>query len=173
MRRRRLIIVLYGCLAFAVACQKTKEQPGPPPARTSTAAQKPQDLSNAQVNTILALAEAPLDKSMLGDAVDKEGNVAAHQTQFLAGQPVYLTMWVKQSPGGLQTSARWYNEKKKEIATEARDMKGAKVVTFKLDKKLDPGKYYVQGFWGGNQGCEYQFEVVKAPKAPATSKKKS
>src|SRR5512132_3200013 len=107
MRKRRLIIALYGCLAFAVACQKTKEQPAPPPARTSTAAQKPQDLSNAQVNTVLALAEAPLDKSMLGDALDKDGNVTAQLTQVPVGQPVYLTMWVKQSPGGLQTSARW------------------------------------------------------------------
>ena len=170
MRRHRLIIVLYGCLAFAVACQKTKEQPAAPPVRTSTAAEKPQDLSNAHVNTVLALAEAPLDRSMIGGALDKEGNVAAQQTQIAAGQPVYLTMWVKQSPGGLQTSARWYNAKKKEIATEAHDMKGAKVVTFKLDKKLDPGKYYVQGFWGGNHACEYEFEVVKAAKPPAKKK---
>ena len=172
MRKRRFIALLYGCLALTVACQKAKEPSTAqqPPVRTSSAAQKPQDLSNAQVNAVLALAEAPLEKSLLGDTLGKDGNVTAQQTQFLAGQPIYLTMWVKQSPGGLQTSARWYDAKKKEVAMEARDMKGAKVVTFTMNKKLEPGKYYVAGFWGGNQGCEYDFEVLKAPRGVAKKK---
>ena len=36
-----------------------------------------------------------------------------------------------------------------------------KVATFTLDKKLKPGKYSVRGLWGGNDACEYDFEVKK------------
>jgi len=162
MRGSRFIIVFYGCVALSVACQReTVTTPAKPPAQTATAKPRPQDLSSAKVNQVLPLAAAPLEKSLLGGTLGKDGAVTGVQTEFPAGKPVYLTMWVKQSPAGLQTSVRWFDDKHKEVAFEAKPMNGAKMATFVLNQKLKPGKYHVTGFWGGNEACEYDFSVVK------------
>jgi len=159
MRRRAFIIVLYGCLSLSVACQR--ERVAAPPA----APPKPQDLSNAKINQLLAPASEPVEKCRLGTALGSDGNVTEQQTSFRAGDPIRLTMWLRESPGGLQTSARWYDAKKKQIAREAKSMNRAKVVTFTLDKKLPPGKYHVIGVWGGNEACGFDFEVIKSIKS--------
>ena len=47
------------------------------------------------------------------------------------------------------------------VLTEERDMKGAKVVTFALDtKKLKPGRYHVEGPWGGNNAADKEFDLI-------------
>ena len=166
MRRSRLIIILYASLALSVACQREQmTSPNKPPGKTTTVATgRPQDLSNAKVNEILPLAAAPLEKSILGGRLGADKNVAAEQIQFTPGQPIYLTVWLKDSPKGLQTSVRWFDAEKKEITSEAHPMNGAKVTTFSLKQKLKPGKYHVTCYWGGNEACDYDFEVIQPKK---------
>ena len=57
-----------------------------------------------------------------------DGNVSAEAATFTKGQPVYLTMFLRESPVGLKTQALWTDSKKKEVKREERDMKGAKIV---------------------------------------------
>jgi hypothetical protein len=166
---------LYGCLLLSVACQRERVVQTPPkaPAQTST---QPQDLKNANVNQLLPKAVAPIDKCLVGTTLGKDGTVTAEQTSFRAADPVHVTMWLKESPKGLQTSLVWTDAKKKEVAKQAKDMNGEKVVTFTLDKKLAAGKYHVTGMWGGNVACEMDVEVLGgapvSPPAPPDRKKR-
>jgi hypothetical protein len=170
MRGSRFIIVFYGFLVLTVACQRertTDQTASVDGSGTAMPTNPPkprvQDLSNAKVNQVLPLAAAPLEKSLVGGNV-KDGVVASEQMQFLPGKPVYLTMWLKESPAGLQTSVRWFDAKHKEVLFDSKPMNGSKVATFVMNQKLKPGKYHVTGYWGGNEACDYDFEVVKAGK---------
>jgi methionine-rich copper-binding protein CopC len=171
--RRRVIVFLYGCLLLSVACQRERvaqKQAEPPNASAATATQatatqatatQPQDLKNANINQLLPAAVAPVDKCLAGTALGTDGNVSAEQMSFGAADPIRITMWLKESPKGLQTSVIVTDAKKKEVAKQARSMNGEKVVTFTLDRKLAAGKYHVTGMWGGNVACERDIEVAK------------
>ena len=156
MRSRRFIALIYGCFALTVGCQR--ERVASPPATTSKAVQ---DLKNVKVKEILPTAPAPVDKCLVGSSIGPDGNVTAEQRSFRPNEPIRVTLWLHDSPSGLQTSAHWLTDKGKEITAERKEMNGAKVATFTLDKKLKPGKYSVRGLWGGNDACEYDFEVKK------------
>jgi hypothetical protein len=144
-----------------VACRR--EQPPPAPAvvrHPRPTVTRPQDMSKAKVNQVIAPDREFLDHCLLGSETAPDGSVTAQKSEFAAGDPVKLTIWLKESPEGLQMSAQWWQGSEK-IAEERRAMKGGKVVTFELKKKLKPGKYRVEGMWGGNTACDMQFEVAK------------
>ena len=103
-----------------------------------------------------------MKKSLLGSKLGPDGNVAEEKKTFQKGEPVYLTLLLKDSPAGLQTRATWLREGDKgELHTEMRAMNGAKAVTFALgDPNLKPGKYRVIGYWGGNVAADKPFEIV-------------
>jgi hypothetical protein len=160
MRSRRLIVLLYGCLALIVGCQRERVV-NPPAGSTAKPAPRIQDLKNAKVRELLPPIPPPVDRCLLGSAIGADGNVTTAQMSFHPGEPMRLTLWLRDSPSGLQTSAHWLTAKGKEIAMEQKPMNGGKVATFTLDKKLKPGKYHVTGLWGGNVACESDFEVKK------------
>ena len=43
-------------------------------------------------------------------------------------------------------------------------MNGAKVATFAFKRKLAPGKYRVEAYWGGNVVADKSFEVTGGKK---------
>jgi hypothetical protein len=150
------------CCAFAVACQK--EATGPRPSRVTTT-NVPADARNARIDTVIQPAPVFVDKSLLGNSVGADGNVAEEADHVDQGGKAYLTMFLHESPVGLKTQVKWSDRDKKEIHREEREMKGGKVVTFALDtKKLKPGTYHVEGYWGGNLAAEKDFEVGKGKK---------
>lgn len=126
----------------------------------------PEDAATKQVSGVIRALPAPVDKSLLGDTLGPDGAVSEETDHFVAGQPVYFTLRLRDSPVGLKTSAIWYGPGEKEIHTEQREMNGAKTATFALTTKLPPGKYRVEGRWGGNLAGDKPFEVV-----PSTKKK--
>lgn len=159
---RKSLLVLFACVV-ALGCQRNE----PAPAQSSRVFTKviPGDASNARVNTVIQPAPVFLDRSLLGTDVGADGNVTADAVTAAAGKPVYLTMFLHESPVGLKTQVKWFDAAKKVIHHEERDMKGGKVVTFAFDtKKLKPGTYKAEGFWGGNLAAEKDFEVTKAKK---------
>lgn len=103
-----------------------------------------------------------MKKSLLGSKLGADGNVAEEKKTFQKGEPVYLTLLLKDSPVGLQTRATWLRDgDKAELHTEIRAMNGAKTVTFALgDPNLKPGKYRVIGYWGGNVAADKPFEIA-------------
>ena len=91
--------------------------------------------------------------------------VATESDSVPAGEPIYLTMVLRESPQGLQTSAVWTTMDKKPLKTERKVMNGAKTVTFGLNNpKMKPGRYRVVGYWGGNIATEREFEIVAKSK---------
>lgn len=123
----------------------------------------PEDEKKKRADDVIRVDEPYfMKKSMLGAKLDAQGNVAEEKSTFRKGEPVYLTMILKDSPIGLQTHVTWLRERdKSELHTELHEMKGAKVVTFALgDPNLEPGKYRVIGYWGGNVAADKPFEIV-------------
>lgn len=104
-----------------------------------------------------------MKKSLLGSKLGADGNVTEEKTTFVKGEPIYLTLLLHDSPAGLQTHVTWLREgDKKELHSEFHNMNGAKSVTFALaDPKLEPGKYRVIGYWGGNVAADKPFEIVR------------
>jgi len=102
-----------------------------------------------------------LDSAKIGTKLGPDGAVAEETFLAEAGQPVYLTLNLRESPAGLQTHAVWLDDKGKELGKELHQMNGAKTVTFAMKKKLAPGVYRVEGYWGGNLAAEKTFEVQK------------
>lgn len=160
---RSTVAILAVALSLA-ACQREAPQQGKKPANVKTTT-SPSDARAANVNVAVPIHPPVfLDRSEIGSAIDANGNVSKPARFFRPGQTIYFTMWLKESPAELQTSARWTDVAGSEIADERRLMKGAKVATFALKKKLKPGQYRVEGFWGGNWACEHAFTVEGAKK---------
>jgi len=89
--------------------------------------------------------------------------VSQETDHFEPGQTVYFTLRLGDSPVGLKTNAVWYAGEKI-ISTDQKEMNGGKLATFALTAKLPPGRYRVEGHWGGNLAAEKTFEVGPASK---------
>ena len=160
-------IAMYAGLALlVVGCQR--EQTAPPTATTQTATQTttvavPADMTEKKVDEVIVPAQHEfVMSSRAGTAVDKDGMVSKDQNTLKRGQPLRLSMWLKESPSGLHTSAVVFDEKDEKVTEDRKPMNGAKTVTFTFDsKKLKPGKYRVVGYWGGNIAAEYVVTVTK------------
>ena len=107
---------------------------------------------------------APVEKSLLGAKLGPDGAVSEETDHFEPGQTVYLTLRLHDSPVGLKTNAVWYGPEQKMISSEQKEMNGAKIATFALTAKLPPGKYRVEGHWGGNLAADKSFEIGAAKK---------
>ena len=122
----------------------------------------PTDARNAKVNALIPVTPPTfLDAARLGTKLGADGRVAEEAAAFRKGEPVYLTLDIRESPVGLATEAVWKDGKGKELARERHEMKGAKTVTFAMKSKLAPGHYRVEGWWGGNLAAEKTFEIKR------------
>ena len=102
-----------------------------------------------------------LESAKIGGKLGADGRVAEEVMAFKEGAPIYFTLNLRESPVGLQTHAIWLDDNGKELARELRQMNGAKSVTFSMTKKLAPGFYHVDGYWGGNFAAQKTFQVVE------------
>jgi hypothetical protein len=123
----------------------------------------PSDARNAKENDLIRPTGRFLQSSRLGTKLGADGAVAEESATFGEGEPVYLTLSLRESPAGLQTHAVWLDAGNREIGKELHPMNGAKVVTFAMTKRLAPGRYRVEGYWGGNVAADKTFEVVARP----------
>jgi hypothetical protein len=148
MLRRSLLLVLIVVSVFSCRRGKTGGQPA--------------GMANKKVSAIVKpLPQGFFDRSAIGSDLAKDGTVLAQKTSFVQREPVYVTMRFFESPAGLQASLRILDEKGKELHREAKQMNGEKIVTFKLPPSIiaSPGSYSVIGYWGGNDACDYKFDV--------------
>jgi len=153
---RKVIAILACAVAFG-SCGKNETAPAKRKVVTTVI---PENESGQKKRAFVRPVPDILDKSLLGTKLAADGTVAEESSAFKAGQPIALTIWLKQSPPGLATSATWFDGSEKKIAHEQRPMNGAKVATFALKQKLAPGRYRVEGYWGGNVVADKSFEVA-------------
>jgi hypothetical protein len=154
--------VIVACALALGSCSKQEPAAQRPPRVITT--NIPEDARGEKKRVFVKPVPDILDKSLLGDQLAPDGTVMDESVVFAPGQPIALTIWLKQSPPGLATSATWFDAHEKPIAHEQRPMNGAKVTTFVMKQKLAPGTYHVVGYWGGNVVADKSFEVVAAGK---------
>ena len=153
----RRVIAVLACAAALGSCSKTETaEPGKRKVVTTVI---PENEKGVKKKVFVKPAPDILDKSALGSKLAPDGTVAEESSSFKAGEPIALTIWLKQSPAGLATSATWFDADDKKIAHEQRVMNGAKVATFAFKQKHAPGKYRVEAYWGGNVVADKSFEV--------------
>lgn len=137
MKRCTVCLVLL----LALACRKETSAPAPAPqttgAATTTTAGPSQDLATAKVDTILPVAPVPVSRCE-----------ATNET---------FTMHLNEAPEKLHVSVR-IHQGDEEIAFVRQPAAGLNVATLKLPK-LEPGKYRLEGLWGGNRACEAEIEI--------------
>ena len=148
-------------LALLVACRKESPAAQRQPATvTETVAGTPANLATTTVENVIPLVATVAQRCEVGTQLDAKGIVATKAATIPAGVPMHLTIWLSESPKELQVSMRVRDSNHDEVATSTKPANGAKVITLKLDQKLDPGKYRVEGVWGGNVACEQDVEIV-------------
>jgi hypothetical protein len=159
----RRAIAVFTC-ALAVASCGRNESAKPPERKVVTTA-IPEKVDQ-QTKNIVVRPDVPnvLDKSLLGSKLAADGTVAEESATFKPGEVVALSIWLKQSPPGLNTGAIWYGKDDKVLAREKRPMNGGMVATYSLKQKLKPGKYRVEGYWGGNVVADKTFDVASGKK---------
>jgi hypothetical protein len=157
---RKLVVVV--ALLCTFGCQKKED------VVDKTASKKvkvvetiiPSDARNTKIKEVLPLEISVLERSSLGTKLAPDGTVSESGDVFTPGQPVYVTLWLKESPSGLQTSVLFSDAKGKKLDWPRKDMNGTKAATFKLDTtKLPPGEYHAQCYWGMNIEREYTFKL--------------
>lgn len=142
---RRLLVVLTLLIACRGRDATTVTTLQPPPRKTEVLTGPPQNMREAKVNEVLAF--------------DRSRVIAHSDVKVQPGQPVVLTMQLKESPSGLKTTAEWLDDDGDKLFVEQKPMHGAKLATFTLGKKLKPGHYRVVGYWGGNVAAEHEFDI--------------
>ena len=168
---RALVVPLALTLLLAPAgCKRAEQQttataPAPADTPAGTASGGPDGVVTAppNVDTVIAFeTDKVMSRSALGSGTGPDGMVMTSKSQFKPGEPIQLSMWVKDSPPALQMRAVWYDAKEKVLHEEQKPMNGGTKITFDYKgKRLAPGKYEVVGYWGGNIVAEYEFTVAK------------
>ncbi|HEX8152405.1 MAG TPA: hypothetical protein VF698_04730 [Thermoanaerobaculia bacterium] len=160
---KRAVAATLCLLTFAACRRESPPAPAPAPAKTGTTATTSTvvDLKGKKLELPVTVAPESLfiERSALGPALGANGAVVGESKEFSRSEQISLSMWLKKAPPELQMSAIWYDKAGKKLSEQRRDMDGELVVTFTLDKKLQPGEYRVEGFWGGNRAAEYDFKV--------------
>src|SRR6266571_5273259 len=124
------------------------------------------DARNVKVDTVVHQPPIYIDHSVLGSALASDGTATNPSLTFEDGKPIYLTLFLKESPGGLVTTAVWSDAAdKKTLLTDRKPMNGGKIATFTWNPKVKPGRYHVIGYWGENIAAEYRFDIAPVPKS--------
>lgn len=158
MKRALGLLFLYAVAITVGACRK-EEVPvtAKRPAATTSTTPPP---GPPNVNVAIRLAPGEISRCEIGTTLGESGSVAESKAAIAKKDPVYISMWLNEAPEELQVSAKFLDADNKEAAVVRKDdAGGAKVVTLKLEKSLKPGTYKVEGYWGGNLGCEKALDI--------------
>lgn len=153
------ILVMAMCL---MSCRRETPPPpsSPPPTPAATTiAGEPTDLTGKKVDRLFPVMPPVASKCLAGTKRADDGTIAEAVSEIAATEPLGFTMWLNQSPDGLQVAMVARNQSGDEVARVSRPAGGAKVVTMELTQPLPKGTYTIEGYWGGNIACEQPLTV--------------
>jgi hypothetical protein len=157
----RSTIVILVTLGIACRYEAPPAQPKRPELQTRTVWVRT-DLSGKQVRQRVDLMPEVLSRCESGSRLGPDGLVSQPSSSFKTTDPIHLSMWIREAPEGLQLAMRVLDSDGNEIGIARRDHAGgAKAVTMQVGEELRPGKYKLEGYWGGNLVCEKEVEVGK------------
>jgi len=151
--------------ALAAACQPAREAAAPAKPRAHTKI-IPEDESKKSRVDKLHTGPTLIDQVLLGTQLGADGAVAADTSTVAEGEPLYLTLRLRDSPAGLRVSVIWKDARGKKISVEEKEMNESNIATFTMPQKLPPGRYSVESYWGATPGTVKKFEVI-GKKKPA------
>jgi hypothetical protein len=153
---RAIVLVAFACLAC-------RYEPPPEGARRRVLERtiwQRANLAGKRVEQKFVLQPKVLSRCEAGSRLDEQGLVEQPASSFDTDEPVYLSMWLAEAPEGLQVALRVLDDEGNEVGTARRDdAGGVRAVTLRVGEELRPGKYKLEGFWGGNLVCEKRVEV--------------
>jgi hypothetical protein len=160
---RRTAAVIAAAAVVLLSCHR-REPPaagaGKSSTSTSVTVDKPLDLNKKEIDQKIPAVPPFVDANAIGPKLGPDGTVMGEKKTFKTSEPINLTMKFHDSPKGLVANFTIEDMKFKTIHHEERPMNGSKVVTFTVPPKtLKPGRYRVEGYWGGNLAVEYVIEV--------------
>ncbi|HYR29995.1 MAG TPA: hypothetical protein VEU30_16110 [Thermoanaerobaculia bacterium] len=126
--------------------------------QSTTVAGDPKDLSKTKIDTVLKIPPTVVPQCYSGSVLGGNGAVAEAKTEFGPKDPIHFSMWLNEAPAGLQVSVKVFDEKEKEVSTTPMSGQGLKIATFTVPRPK-PGKYKLEGYWGGNVVCAKSIEV--------------
>lgn len=155
----RSILILS--IVALVACRyEPPPVEGPRPQLRTRTVWMRTDMSGKRVKQKFSLQPNVLSRCESGAQLGPDGLVSVPTNTFKTTDPVHMTMWLRTAPDELQVSLRVLDANDDEIGVARRnDVEGAKAVTLRVGQDLEPGKYKLEGFWGGNLVCEKGVEV--------------
>ena len=158
---RRIAFICLAALSFACRRETTQSTTLPPRGvKTTTIVAPPTDLTRKKIKETIPIGPPLVDDKGIGSKPNPDGTVSGEQKGFRTTEPIYLTMKFHDSPHGLQSSIVVEGKNGRTEFRDQKAMNGGKVVTFTVPaKKLKPGHYRVDGYWGGNVAAEYEIDV--------------
>ena len=155
----RSTIAILILLGAACRYEPPPAQPKRPELQTRTVWVRT-DLSGKQVRQKVDLMPDVLSRCEAGSQLGPDHLVSQPTGTFRTSDPIHLSMWIKEAPEGLQLAMRVVDTEDNEIGVARRDdAGGATAVTMKVGETLEPGRYKLEGYWGGNLVCEKTIEV--------------
>jgi hypothetical protein len=161
---RRLGYLALICIIslVTVACRREAPAPGVPQqnVETQTIVDPPVDLEGRKIENVIPLRHPLAERCEIGSRLGEQRTVAETTNEFRTGETIYLTMWLNESPPGLQAALVVKGPDGEEAGRLSRDVAGEKSVTFGFDRALKPGTYLLEGYWGANIACEEEIKIV-------------
>lgn len=156
-------IYIIVAATFLAACRYEAPPPeGPRPRLRQRTVWQRTDLTGKRVSQKFVLQPQVLSRCEAGSQLGSDGLVAKPAATFGEKDPIYLSMWLAEAPEGLQLALRVLDEEGNEIGTARRDDAGGlRAATLQVGEPLEPGRYRLEGFWGGNLVCEKAISVVR------------
>ncbi|HYC91109.1 MAG TPA: hypothetical protein VEO54_17960 [Thermoanaerobaculia bacterium] len=156
---RRILLFVIACAACRYEAPPAE---GPRPQLRQRTVWQRTDMSGKQMTQKFVLQPQVLSRCEAGSQLGGDGLVARPASTFGEQDSIYLSMWLSEAPEGLQLALRVLDADGNEIGTARRDdAGGARAVTLQVGEPLKPGKYKLEGFWGGNLVCEREISVVR------------
>lgn len=157
MPASRPLALLCCALSFVmIACDR--DDPPPVPETRASAAEAPpvaappRDVANDLVEVTIPLRPNVVTRCVAGSG-------GAEKTTFAAGEPVELMMVLAEAPPELKVAARLVDAKSAVVARADTPAGGKQSVTVAIQQRIAPGKYRLEGYWGGNLVCEHDVTV--------------
>ena len=158
---RRLMLIVTAALFVACRYEPPPAEGPRPQLRQRTVWQRT-DLAGKRISQKFVLQPKVLSRCEAGSRLGNDSLVAQPADKFGENDSIYLSMWLAEAPEGLQVSLRVVDADGNEIGTARRDdVGGARAVTMQVGEPLEPGRYTLEGFWGGNLACEKAISVVR------------
>ena len=173
------IVMISAIAAACVACRYE------PPAAEAVARPQPKsqaqprevwqrsDLTGKRVEQRYVLQPKVLSRCEAGSVIGADSLVTTPSDTFGKGETIYLSMWLAQAPQELQVALRVLDAEENEVGTARRDDAGGqRAVTLEVGEPLPPGRYKLEGLWGGNLVCEKRISVLAGVDASSERRQK-